>query len=124
MDLNGKEAAVSGGTLCSSNEADDAALIGDQVNEESEGGTNEQRNEGHGKDVAGGPDNIGEARHLGCRTILDAPPGAKLRNTCCVTGHTGLGANIAFVEGLPQVLIGGERQRRGSLARIEFQQGV
>ena len=64
VDLNGREAAVFGGMLCGSNEADDAELIGDQVKEEAGGQTNEQLDEGHGKDVAGGLDNIGEARQL------------------------------------------------------------
>ena len=57
--------------------------------------------------------------NFGSQTILDAPPSAKLRATCRFTGHTGLGAKIAFVEGLPQVLIEGKRQRRGSFVRVE-----
>ena len=65
MDLNGREAAVSGGMLCSSKEAaDNAELIVDQINDEVGGLTNEQLDEGHGKIVAGGPDNISEARTL------------------------------------------------------------
>ena len=70
MDLNGREAAVFGGMLCSSNEADDAELTGDQINDEAGGQTDEQLDGGHGKDVAGGPDNIGEARRL---TISNDP---------------------------------------------------
>ena len=70
MDLNGREAAVSGGMLCRSNEADDAELFGDQLNDEVGGQTNEQLDGGDGKDVAGCPDNIREARQL---RILNDP---------------------------------------------------
>ena len=51
--------------MCSSNEADgNAELIGDRGNDEVGGQTSEQLNEGHDKDVVGGPDNISEARKL------------------------------------------------------------
>ena len=122
MDLNGRKAAVSGRILRSSNEADgNAEFISDLVNEEVGGQTSEQLDEGHGQDVEGGPDNIGEARKLRSRTILNAPPSARSKKTCHCTGHAGLGANIASVEDLPQVLIGGNPQKREreSLVSIE-----
>ena len=73
VDLNGGEAAASGGILCSSNEGDaNAELIGDHGNDEvgdhpssDEVGDHGNDEVGdHPKDVMGGSDNIGEARKL------------------------------------------------------------
>ena len=120
VDLSGGEAATSGGILCSSDEADaNAELIGDHGNDEVGDHPNSDDVGDHGNDeVEITPKMSWEALTTSARQgnsgspmVLDAPQGARWKNTCRFTGHTGLGANFAFEEGLPRVLSGKENGR-------------